>query len=343
MAADMAAQPRVDALLNQSPPYLDVDLYASDQPLRNAVASNGGDGDAAALSAFGKHWGSAGMFELGRQANENPPKLKTFDAKGFRRDFIEFHPAYHELMAASLAAGLQASTWRDDATPAAAPAQVIRAARFYMAAQVETGHLCPITMTRAAVAALAVEPPARRQADAQDHVAALRPPFPSVVGEDQHHARHGNDGEAGRHRRARQPDTRGARGRRLRGQRRQMVHVGADVRRLPGAGAGAGRADMCPDAALSPGRIGQRTAFPAPQGQARQPFECVLGGRVHGRLCLARGRGGQGRAHHHQHGAAHPARLRHRVGRHHAHGACPGAPPCPPPHACSRSIWAISR
>jgi putative acyl-CoA dehydrogenase len=155
----MAVQPHVDALLNQSPPYVDVDLCASDQPLRNAVASNGGDGDAAALSAFGKHWGSAGMFELGRQANENPPRLKTFDAKGFRRDFIEFHPAYHELMAASIAADLQASTWRDDATPAPAPAQVIRAARFYMAAQVETGHLCPITMTRAAVAALAVEPP----------------------------------------------------------------------------------------------------------------------------------------------------------------------------------------
>src|ERR1700704_4402428 len=158
MAANMAAQPRSDGLLNQSPPYGDVDLYTSDQPLRSAVASNGGEGDAAALSAFGKHWGSAGMVELARQANENPPKLKIFDAKGFRRDFIEFHPAYHELMAASLAAGLQASTWRDDATPAAAPAQVVRAARFYMAAQVETGHLCPITMTRAAVAALAVEP-----------------------------------------------------------------------------------------------------------------------------------------------------------------------------------------
>ena len=34
----------------------------------------------------------------------------------------------------------------------------MRAARFYMAAQVETGHLCPITMTRAALAALAAEP-----------------------------------------------------------------------------------------------------------------------------------------------------------------------------------------
>jgi putative acyl-CoA dehydrogenase len=159
MAADMAAQPRSDELLNQSPPYVDVDLYTSDQPLRSAIADNGGEGDPAALSAFGKHWGSADMFKLARQANENPPKLKTLDAKGYRRDFIEFHPAYHELMAASVAVGLQASTWRDDATPAAAPAQVTRAARFYMAAQVETGHLCPITMTRAAVAALAVEPP----------------------------------------------------------------------------------------------------------------------------------------------------------------------------------------
>src|SRR5258708_18402749 len=62
-------------------------------------------------------------------------------------------------MAESTAARLQASTWRADAGAAPAPAQVTRAARFYMAAQVETGHLCPITMTRAAVAALAVEPP----------------------------------------------------------------------------------------------------------------------------------------------------------------------------------------
>jgi putative acyl-CoA dehydrogenase len=103
------------------------------------------------------------MLDLARQANENPPKLKAFDAQGFRRDIIEFHPAYHHFMAESVAAGLHASTWcnetwRDEAKPAPAPAQVIRAARFYMAAQVETGHLCPITMTRAAVAALTVEP-----------------------------------------------------------------------------------------------------------------------------------------------------------------------------------------
>ena len=149
-----------DEECNQSPPYVDVDLYTSDLPLQRAVAANGGSEDSAALAAFGRRWGAADMFDLGRQANENPPKLRAFDPNGFRLDKVEFHPAYHHFMAESMAAGLHASTWSSDAgpVPAPAPAQVVRAARFYMAAQVETGHLCPITMTRAAVAALAVEP-----------------------------------------------------------------------------------------------------------------------------------------------------------------------------------------
>ena len=147
-----------DEVLNQSPPYVDVDLYASDRALRDAVNANGGGEAAAALGKFGRRWGSAEMFDLGRQANENPPRLQIFDAKGFRRDTVEFHPAYHRLMSESIGAGLHASTWRKDMRPAAPPAQVERAARFFMAAQIETGHLCPITMTRAAVAALVVEP-----------------------------------------------------------------------------------------------------------------------------------------------------------------------------------------
>ena len=61
-------------------------------------------------------------------------------------------------MGTSVAAGLHASTWAANGKRAAAPAEVERAARFYMAAQVETGHLCPLTMTRAALAALAAAP-----------------------------------------------------------------------------------------------------------------------------------------------------------------------------------------
>jgi putative acyl-CoA dehydrogenase len=143
---------------NQPPPYQNVDLYRSDRPLQDAVAANGGVADDAALAAFGTRWGTAEMLDLGFQANESPPKLERFDARGFRRDVVLFHPAYHHFMTESVAAGLHASTWDGAGAPAAAPAQVTRAARFYMAAQIETGHLCPITMTRACVAALAVDP-----------------------------------------------------------------------------------------------------------------------------------------------------------------------------------------
>ena len=102
--------------------------------------------------------GSAAMAERGRVANENTPKLRSFNSRGVRRDEVEFHPAYHELMAQSAHAGMHNSTWTADGKPAGGAAEVVRAAKFYMASQVETGHLCPITMTRASVAALASQP-----------------------------------------------------------------------------------------------------------------------------------------------------------------------------------------
>jgi putative acyl-CoA dehydrogenase len=145
-------------VLNQSPPFEDIDFFAADAPLVAAVAANGGAPASAELSDFGKHWGSAVMAERGRVANENTPKLRSFDARGNRRDEVEFHPAYHELMAHSAHAGVHNSTWTADGKPAGGAAEVVRAAKFYIASQVETGHLCPITMTRASVAALASQP-----------------------------------------------------------------------------------------------------------------------------------------------------------------------------------------
>src|SRR5688572_12903428 len=121
---------------NQSPPFADVDLFAIDQGLQEAVSANGAGGEAAALGAFGRRWGSAGMFEQARLANEYSPRMKTFDPQGRRSDTAEFHPAYHASMTESIAAGLHASTWQADASRVAAPAEVARAARFYMVAQV---------------------------------------------------------------------------------------------------------------------------------------------------------------------------------------------------------------
>ncbi|MGO9702716.1 MAG: isovaleryl-CoA dehydrogenase [Xanthobacteraceae bacterium] len=156
----MTTIPRFDTneVFNQSPPYENIDLFSSDRPLIEAVRANGAGDQAAALSAFGRQWGTTEMFSLARRANENPPKLYTFDPKGFRRDVVEFHPAYHDLMRVSVANGVHASTWTSSGARAAPPAEVVRSARYYMTAQIESGHLCPITMTRAALAALAAAP-----------------------------------------------------------------------------------------------------------------------------------------------------------------------------------------
>jgi putative acyl-CoA dehydrogenase len=145
-------------VLNQPPPFADVDLFALDRPLREAVAANGAGAASAELSAFGRAWGTSESKALGAVANRSTPVLETYDAQGFRRDVVTFHPAYHGFMARSVEAGLHNSTWTADGRAAPAPAEVLRAAKFYMAAQVESGHLCPITMTRASVGALAAEP-----------------------------------------------------------------------------------------------------------------------------------------------------------------------------------------
>ena len=144
-----------DAALNQSPLFQDVDLFGSDSPLMEAVAANGAREHAEELSSFGRLWGSAAMRERGHLANENPPKLKTIDVDGISHQEVEFHPAYHELMAYSAQAGLHNSTWNAAGTAVGGVSEGLRAAKFFIATQVEAGHLCPITMTRASVAALA--------------------------------------------------------------------------------------------------------------------------------------------------------------------------------------------
>src|SRR5262249_61673144 len=80
-------------VLNQSPPYADIDLFTSDCPLADAVAGNGAGTEPLALRAFGRHWGTAQMFQLGGGANEEPPKLPSFRSRACRRDRGHVEPA----------------------------------------------------------------------------------------------------------------------------------------------------------------------------------------------------------------------------------------------------------
>ena len=138
---------------NQPPPFEDVNLFTSDIALQEAVAGAGGGAHRARLSDFGALAGTAQVAEWAMQANKNPPQLKTFDRYGQRIDEVEFHPAYHNLMALGLDNGIAASAWTG--LPAG---HVLHTAIEFIMAQAEPGVCCPMTMTYAALAALRHEP-----------------------------------------------------------------------------------------------------------------------------------------------------------------------------------------
>jgi putative acyl-CoA dehydrogenase len=146
-------------VLNQAPPLEDTNLFLRNAPLQEGLVREGaaGAGDKAGdwMAARGTELGSAQMQEWAAQANRNPPVPKLFDAAGHRRDEVEFHPAYHELMAYLKRHGASAGPWADPVPGA----HVKRAAFYMMYAEVEDGTLCPTTMTYAVVPAIARDKP----------------------------------------------------------------------------------------------------------------------------------------------------------------------------------------
>ena len=137
------------------PPLAGHDLFGANRPLAEALEREGAGWAAGQCSAFGRRLGGAPL-EWGRLANEHPPQLRTHDRFGERIDEVEFHPAWHDLMRMSIGEGLHSLSWTDSRDGA----HVARAALFMLAAQVEAGHGCPISMTHAAVPALRASAPA---------------------------------------------------------------------------------------------------------------------------------------------------------------------------------------
>ena len=137
-------------VLNQSTPFENVNLYRCDPALQEALAREGAAWAAAQLDALGAELGRADVLELGRLANAHPPRLHSVDRGGKRIDELEFHPAWHRLMALMIGAGAHAAPWE---TPQPG-AQVARAAAYLLFGQVDNGAQCPVTMTYASVPAL---------------------------------------------------------------------------------------------------------------------------------------------------------------------------------------------
>ena len=139
--------------LNQPGELLDYNLFSTHSALQEALAREGAEADHAALTALGERLGSAGMFALGDAANRNPPQLHAFDRLGARRDEVEFHPAWHELLRRLVGEGLHTGPWAQPRPGA----HVARAAGYMLWAEVENGTQCPATMSYGAFPALAAQ------------------------------------------------------------------------------------------------------------------------------------------------------------------------------------------
>jgi putative acyl-CoA dehydrogenase len=140
---------------NQAQPLEDVNLYAADAILTFACAWSGAGVHGERLTRFGARVGAAETQAWAVQANRTPPLFLPYDRFGRRIDEVEFHPAYHQLMALGLEAGVSGAAWN---VPEAGHA--LHAALLFLMGQADYGVCCPMSMTYAAVPALRVEPAA---------------------------------------------------------------------------------------------------------------------------------------------------------------------------------------
>ncbi|HMU27122.1 MAG TPA: isovaleryl-CoA dehydrogenase [Solirubrobacterales bacterium] len=149
-----APQHETHTVFNQSTPLENVNLYEIDLPLQEAVNREGAGWAEDRIKALGEICGQPEVLLAGRDANEFPPRLKAFDRFGNRIDEVEFHPAWHELMALGIEHDLHALPWREPGIGA----NVARAALFTQLTQVEAGVGCPISMTFSVIPSLRNQP-----------------------------------------------------------------------------------------------------------------------------------------------------------------------------------------
>ncbi|HSF98056.1 MAG TPA: DNA alkylation response protein, partial [Ornithinibacter sp.] len=149
---------RTHVVTNVVPQPSDLDLLGCDQALSEAVArwvTPDDPAGASALTDLGALAGTAEVRAWADQADRVTPVLRTHAPTGHRLDEVEYHPFYHRLMEVAVGHGLTAEPW---SRPPASGAHARRAAGFIVWSQVEAGHLCPVSMTYAAVPALAYNP-----------------------------------------------------------------------------------------------------------------------------------------------------------------------------------------
>ncbi|UII31094.1 isovaleryl-CoA dehydrogenase [Fulvivirga ulvae] len=137
-------------VFNQSPILENINLFEIDKPLQHILQQASVEWGLSQVSDYGRTMGTRQMIENGKLANKYTPVFETHNARGFRTDEVDFHPAYHELMTQGIKHGVHALPW-SERKPGS---HLLRMALFYLHGQNEAGTCCPITMTFSCIPAI---------------------------------------------------------------------------------------------------------------------------------------------------------------------------------------------
>src|SRR5437868_5852566 len=110
---------------------------------------------------LGRLAGDERVQELARLANRHVPELKTHDRYGNRVDWVDFHPAWHELMGLAWQHEVHSLAWNS----VAPHPHFARAVQSYLWNQTEHGVGCPTGMAYASYAGFQSEPALKIWAD----------------------------------------------------------------------------------------------------------------------------------------------------------------------------------
>jgi putative acyl-CoA dehydrogenase len=102
------------------------------------------------------------VLKLARDAERNVPQLRTLDRLGNEVYDVEFHPAYHELMALGFGTGVHSLAW----TAEQPGGHLARAVLSYLWNQIDGSTACPTGMAYASVSILRSQPELAPWADA---------------------------------------------------------------------------------------------------------------------------------------------------------------------------------
>ena len=122
-------------VMNQATPLTGHNAFTGDRLLLEIAAREEIQWALSLLTEAGATVASVRVAELARDANRHAPELKTHDRFGNRIDQIQFHPAWHELMALAIGQGMHSLSW----TAGEAGAHVARGVLSYLWNQGESG------------------------------------------------------------------------------------------------------------------------------------------------------------------------------------------------------------